>query len=161
MACGVAGDGTGVMKGLTATGFGRACRIFLSHAYPGGEPTVPPAKRAYLHVAADQPLEPLLQPPVCQPTVAADGEVSGYAWRLGCGHFPHLKLRVNRLEGTEECVYSVDTHDAVQVPADHPDADHWNRLKASNSRLKEEIEHAWEGAGLLTFNNLLRRGLDD
>jgi hypothetical protein len=32
-------------------------------------------------------------------------------------------------------------------------------LQTANRRLKEQIESAWEEAGLLTFNGLLRREL--
>jgi hypothetical protein len=148
------------MKGLTPTQLCQACRIFLAHAYPGGELSVPMGKRAYLHMASDQPLGPLLGAPVCQPTLSPAGEISGYALRLGCCHFPHLKLRVNRLQDRDEWVYSVDTHDAVLVPAGDPHAEHWTQLQAANRRLKEDIERAWEAAGLLTFNDLLRRELD-
>src|SRR5205823_1102286 len=136
---GLPGGGNERMMGLTPTRLGQACRIFLAHAYPGGESSVPIGKRAYLHIGPDQPLEPLLEPPVCQPAVGPAGEVSGYAFRLGCCQFPHIKLRVNRLENGDEWVFSVDTHDAVQIPAGHPDVDHWTRLQAANRRLKEEI----------------------
>ena len=37
------------MKGLTSALLGQACRLFLNHAYPGGETTIPGEKRAYLH----------------------------------------------------------------------------------------------------------------
>jgi hypothetical protein len=69
-----------------------------------------------------------------------------------------LKLRAT-WQG-DEWVFAVDTHDMVQVPADHPDAPRWAGLQESNRRLKEQIEQSWEEAGLLTFAALLRRDLD-
>jgi hypothetical protein len=148
------------MKGLTTSQFGRACRIFLDLAYPAGELGIPPAKRLYYAVKPDQVLTPLLTPPVCQPVLTSDGRVHGYAFRLGSSHFPHLKLRVVSHDRSAECIFSVDTHDTVQVDAAHPDAERWRQLQADNRRLKEQIEHAWEAAGLLTFHGLLRRGLE-
>jgi hypothetical protein len=148
------------MKGLTPALLGQACRIFLTRAYPGGESAVPPGKRPFWDIAPDQPLEPLLAPPVCQPVPAAGGGIRGYAFRLGSCHFPHVKLRVVAEESSGECIFGVDTHDAVRVDPNHPDAARWAELQAANRRLKEEIEHAWSAVGLTTFNDLLRRELE-
>ena len=41
----------------------------------------------------------------------------------------------------------------------HPDAAAWIALQAANRELKGRIERAWEAAGLLTHNSLLRREL--
>ena len=60
----------------------------------------------------------------------------------------------------ESWVFSVDTHDAVRVEPNHPDAPRWAQLQRANQRLKEQIEHAWAASGLLTFDALLRRDLD-
>ena len=85
--------------------------------------------------------------------------IRGYAFRLGSSVFPHLKLQVVG-QSDEELVFSVDTHDQVRVPANHPDAAGWAQIQTANRKLKEEIERAWEAAGLLTFNALLRRELE-
>lgn len=136
----------------------QACRIFLARAYPGGKASVPPPRRVYLSLGPAAPLEAWLAPPVCQAFRGDDGQ--GYAWRLGCRHFPHLKLRATNPDHGDSWVFSVDTHDAVRVGPDHPDATRWAKLQADNQRLKDEIEHAWEAVGLLTFRGLLRRDLD-
>ena len=59
------------------------------------------------------------------------------------------------------CVFAVDTHDAYstehsQAPPDHPDAAGWHELQSANRALKEKIEEAWDAAGILTHNGLLR-----
>jgi hypothetical protein len=59
------------------------------------------------------------------------------------------------------CVFSVDTHDAICLDTRNPDASRWTEFQRSNCRLKEQIERAWEEAGLLTFNALLRRELEN
>jgi hypothetical protein len=134
-------------------------------AYPEGETSIPATKRAYREIAVEPDLEPWLKPPVCQvlPRLSDLGGtpvagIRGYAFRLGSCGFPHLKLQVvGNSDG--ELVFSVDTHDQVRVPANHPDAAGWAQIQAANRKLKEEIERAWEAAGLLTFNALLRREL--
>ncbi len=145
--------------GLCPTKLGQACRIFLSLAYPEGEPSVPATKRAYLQIPAELGLELLLRPPVCQLLARPDGGIRGYAFRLGSNAFPHLKLQVVA-QNDLDLVFSVDTHDQVRVDPKHPDSWAWAELQAANRKLKEEIERAWEAAGLLTFNALLRRELE-
>jgi hypothetical protein len=131
----------------------------LKLAYPEGEPSIPVAKRAYLQIPAEPELELLLRPPVCQLLPRPDGGIRGYAFRLGSIAFPHLKLQVVA-QSDQDLVFSVDTHDQVRVDPKHPDAFAWAELQAANRKLKEEIERAWEAAGLLTFNALLRRELE-
>jgi hypothetical protein len=146
------------MKGLTGALLDQACRTFLCLAYPDGPPTVPPPKQPFLHINPDAPLEPLLAPPVCQALPAPGGGVRGYSFRLGCAHYPHLKLQVVTTDDGS-LVFTVDTHDAVQLQPDHPDLGRWRQLQAANRELKTRVERAWEAEGLLTFNGLLRREL--
>jgi hypothetical protein len=146
------------MKGLTVALLDRACRIFLQLAYPGGEHTIPPPRRDFLRLAPDQPLERVLVPPLCQALPAPGGGSRGYALRLGSANHPHLKLQAVRHDDTT-WLFAVDTHDAIPLEPDHPDAARWAQLRTANRRLKEQIERAWEAAGLLTFNGLLRQEL--
>jgi hypothetical protein len=143
------------MNELTPAMLGRACDIFLALAYPDGH--IPATKQAYAHIRADQALEELLQPPVCQVSTG-EGGVRKYAFRLGSSVFPHVKLQVSCIHG---CIFSVDTHDAIRIDPSHPEAERWAQVQAANRQLKEEIERAWEAEGLLTFNGLLRRELEN
>ncbi len=147
------------LPGLCPTLLGKACQIFLTLAYPEGEPSIPAGKRAYLRIPAEAGLELLLKAPVCQLLARPEGGIRGYAFRLGSCTFPHLKLQVVG-QGDGDLIFSVDTHDQVRVDPRHPDAFAWADLQAANRKLKEEIERAWEAAGLLTFNALLRRELE-
>jgi hypothetical protein len=147
------------MKGLSATLLGHACRIFLALAYPGGPETIPAAKRAFLHLEADQSLEPLLVPPLCEVLRTPTGNLRGYAIRLGSLTYPHVKLQVVSQEEGATFVFTVDTHDTLHLDPGHPDAAAWAKLRVANRELKEQIERAWEAAGVLTFNGLLRREL--
>jgi hypothetical protein len=146
------------MKVLTTALLAGACEIFLRRAYPEGEQAIPSAKRPFLHLSADQPLEPLLVAPVYHPVYTVEGKERGGAFRLGSSHYPHLKMQV--IEQGHACIFSVDTHDQVRVPADHPDAPRLAALQAVNQQLKQQIESAWEEAGLLTFRGLLRQELE-
>ncbi len=146
------------MRGLTTALLKRACQIFLDRAYPEGRDTIPPPKDRFLALDAEQPLESALIVPVCQPLFRRDGGLRGYALRLGSARHPHLKLQIVDHEDAG-CVFSVDTHDGFKLSSSDPDAARWLELQAANRRLKEEIERAWEEAGLLTFNELLRREL--
>lgn len=145
------------MTELNVALLGRACRIFLERAYPGGHDTVPASKRLYLNIADDQPLESLLRPPVCQALGKPAEAARGYAWRLGSASYPHLKLQAVDCANDGTWVFSVDTHDMLRLRAGDPDAAGWAEIQAANRQLKQEIESAWEAEGLLTFNALLRR----
>ena len=116
------------MDGLTASLLARACRIFLRHAYPGGDETVPPLKCAFLNLASHDALEPLLTPAVCQVLRHPGGRVRGYTLRLGCASYPHLKLQMVNCDDNSEWVFTVDTHDRIPLAADDPDAPRAGRV---------------------------------
>jgi hypothetical protein len=145
------------MNELTIEPLGKACRIFLNLAYPGGAQTIPAAKRAYLDLTPEAELPPLLGPPVGQVLKTPDGQVRGYALRLGSTHFPHLKLQVVRCGDGGPWVFAVDTHDTVALEPGHPDTERWREIQTANRHCKEAIERALEKEGLLTFHGLLRR----
>jgi len=148
------------MTSLSSNSFARACRTFLALAYAEG--MVPENRRPFLSVAAEEPLTPLLVPPVCEPLRGLDGDpnaLRGYAFRLGCTWFPHVKLQVQWCEAASDWLFAVDTHDAIRLAAGDPDHARVRQLQDHNRALKEQIERAWEAEGLLTFNALLRRGL--
>lgn len=157
------------MNGLTTALLSRACRTFLTLAYPQGEHTIPEPKRPYLRLDPGLPLESVLPPAraaqgICQPIKGEGGGVRGYAFRLGSATFPHLKLQVIDYDHGTALVFAVDTHDALpRALADpsHPDFDRWTEMQRSNRQLKEQIERAWEREGLCTFNRLLRMDLDN
>ena len=153
--------GVVTMKGLNAAFFGRACRTFLQIAYPGGPDTIPPGKSAFLELRADEPLETLLVPPICEVLNRADGRCRGYAFRLGSAGYPHLKLQVISHDAGIHYLFAVDTHDALKLDPEHPDAAGWQKLQIANKELKEQIERAWEKEGLPTFNGLLRHELNN
>jgi hypothetical protein len=160
-----------MMPELTTAQLGQACRLFMDLAYPGGPATIPVKKRLYYTIDPERPLRDFLPPApeaagiVQELSTRKDGP-RGYEFRLGSAHFPHMKLRIQRMEqhGEQVLVFTVDTHDAfsrhcVQPPCDHPDAPQWLALQDTNRQLKDRIEDELEQAGFLTFKSLLRGDL--
>lgn len=154
------------MEGLTPELLGRAGRIFLELAYPGGEPSIPTKKRLFWEVPPGATLErylpPQAGPDLCQKIGAIPGGKPGFSYRLGCAHFPHLKFQVVLTD--KGWVFGVDTHDRFfpgGLPESDPEAQAWRRLLSANQQLKERIEQAWEQAGLTTFHTLLRADLSN
>jgi hypothetical protein len=160
------------MHRLTTDLVRQALRIFVSLAYPGGEAAVPARKRTLLDLPPGKEMldhlndEPSLRES-CQCGPAKNGRSRALLIRLGCCHYPHLKLKAQLLEHEDGdlWLFSVDTHDAFSAssflpPAGHPEAAAWAKIQAANAALKERIEAAWEQAGLMTFNALLRRDLE-
>jgi hypothetical protein len=156
------------MTGLTTDVFCSACRIFLRLAYPAGEATVPEKRRLYAHLPPGHDLgEYHAQHPFptgnFQILTEPDGTPRVYVVRLGSAHYPHLKIKVHGKsdQGRRLWVFAVDTHDGFsqesrRPPPDHPDAEKWLELQRANANLKERVEQAWDAAGILTFNGLLR-----
>jgi hypothetical protein len=148
------------MKGLTTELLGKACRVFLTLAYPEGEASIALPRRPFSAISPEQPLTVFLEmTAICEKLFDHEGRVRGYAFRLGSARFPHLKLQVSGLENGETCVFSVDTHDGLKCGVPPTEKDAWARIQAENRRLKMVIEQEWERQGLLTFNGILRRGL--
>lgn len=157
------------MRELTADNLGHACRVFMDLAYPAGPGAVPAKKRPYYDLGPDAPLADYLPPApgaagVCEAQAARNGNAPGYAFRLGCTHFPHLKLRVQPVQhrGAPVWVWSVDTHDALPRAAltlSAAETALWQELQANNARLKQQIEAALEQAGFVTGNRLLQLDL--
>jgi hypothetical protein len=158
------------MQPLSTDLIGQACRIFLAAAYPGGEKAVPVNKQFWLSLRPGLAMLDLVGEPAvkecCQVVPAKSGGVRALLFRLGCSGYPNLKLKVQLIEDhpDDSWLFSVDTHDGFSAtsflpPAGHPEAAAWTAMQAANVALKQRIEAAWQEAGLLTFNGLLRRGL--
>jgi hypothetical protein len=158
------------MQSLSQQQLARVCRLFMEHAYADALDTIPPKKKAYFEMPEDGALTEFLPPSPAAAGIVEDmakrkeGPV-GYELRLGCAHFPHLKLRLQHMDyhGKKVWVHMVDTHDAffsklAQDPT-HPEAGECRRIAELNGKLKRTIETALDQAGFLTPNALLRLGL--
>ncbi|HEV3204347.1 MAG TPA: hypothetical protein VGY77_08190 [Gemmataceae bacterium] len=148
------------MQGLPSPLLAKALRLYFTLAYPDGDDTIPPAKAALLTFSEGPAPETLFVSSLCQTICDGNGIFRGFSFRLGSSAFPHLKMQIIECEKDRSVVFAVDTHDGISLEPGHPDAEKWTHLQAANRRLKEKIEKAWEGVGLLTFNGLLRRDLN-
>jgi hypothetical protein len=138
----------------------------MTLAYPGGISTIPASKHAYFNMVSDRAIEEYLPPSAmanatCQDLTKRSGGLAGYEFRLGSGHYPHLKLRVQLVDchAQKLWVYSVDTHDgfhhATQFLNDE-EAAAWRTLVDHNRALKHQIDEALGKAGFITPVRLLR-----
>jgi len=82
------------------------------------------------------------------------GGLKRYALRLGNERYPFMKFVVQEHLVNGEYFFSVDTHDQLEIRPDNPEYPEWQRLKAYNRRLKQEIEDHWDRAGLPTHADL-------
>ena len=83
-----------------------------------------------------------------------------YNLRLGNCFYPHMKLVVESTPDGLGYMFRADTHDKHIRPA--PDSKEYamfTELMANNQKLSEQIEAAWEAAGLPTFKQYLREDL--
>jgi len=147
------------MPYLTAPVLSQSCRIFLEQAYPRGPASIPASRLAFWMIPDDADVDDFLPPSPLAAGVARQlfGPHPGYTLGLGCDGFPFLRLTLQCVEHLDQvrCLCSVDTHDTWHHP-EHRDATAWLARQAANRELKSRIEHAWEAAGLLTQNGLLR-----
>jgi hypothetical protein len=162
------------MQALSTDIVGQACKVFLALAYPDGLHTIPAQRQCLLDLPqgmamVDFATQEAAAKTWCQ-ALGTAGTANILLIRLGCAHYPHLKLKIQQLEGPgsepEAWIFGVDTHDAFSAthffpPPDHPDAAAWNAMQRANAALKEKIEAALTDAGFLTFNGLLQRQLDN
>jgi len=145
---------------------GKACRVFMTLAYPKGESSIPARKLPYFAIGPSAPLADLLPPAekatgIAREVTGPKGELSGYEFRLGSSHFAHLKLRVQWVDNQHgpSWIFMVDTHDHFpRLDTDANEAE-WRQLQQLNRQMKEQIEAALEQAGVTTPNKLLRDGL--
>ena len=120
-------------------------------------------------MAADRPLEEYvpgaaIATGVCQELPLRDGVRHGYEFRLGSTNYPHLKLRVQRVDFHERevWVYSVNTHDGFLQATSYlnaAEADAWRLMVEQNRVLKHKIEGALASAGYITPKHLLQLDL--
>jgi CheY-like chemotaxis protein len=82
------------------------------------------------------------------------GGLKRYALRLGTERYPFMKFVVQEHLVNGEYFFSVDTHDQLDIRPDNPEYAEWQRLKAYNRGLKQEIERRWDEAGLPTNADL-------
>lgn len=143
---------------LSAHQLRRAVVTSLRLAYPEGT-EIPANRQMFVGLPESMSLEEFLASVKAQslPADGANSSSGGYALRIGNAWYPHMKLLVRPYPGPPGFVLSVDTHDKLPLPADHPEAAQFRALQERNKELARSIESAWEEEGLPTQQGLLRQ----
>jgi hypothetical protein len=135
----------------------KAVDTYLAIAYPSGE--IPDIVRRRLVWPPGLSAEEMFT----RPPFERAGKMPGhqgpiYALRLGNERYPHMKLQIQPWPNEAGFMLSVNTHDQVAgLDVGAADAQAFRDLQAENQRLKEQIELAWDDAGLPTFLAYLRQ----
>jgi hypothetical protein len=132
----------------------QAVEVYLSIAYAGSEP--PESVRRRLDWPQDCDGTALVQGPPFE-RASKPGAAPIFAIRLGNARYPHMKLQIQPWACPAGYMLSVNTHDQVQnLDPSSPDWEAFRSLQEENKNLKEQIEHAWDEAGLPIFLTYLR-----
>lgn len=143
---------------LTAGQLRQAIAVFCAHAY--GSHLPPENRRQFTELPAEASVDDILgaagveklPPPV--PSAAG-----GYALRIGCQWYPHLKMTILPYGEPPGFVFGVDTHDHFKLPPNAPDQEAIKALCQKNQALAHDILQGWEAVDLPTQHALLRRYL--
>jgi hypothetical protein len=134
----------------------QAVDIYMRGAYSDGQP--PEVVRRRLEWDPGLDADSLLcHPPFERAGKSRSNNTAIYALRLGNSAYPHMKLQVQPWPNQAGFMLSVNTHDQVlSLDPDAEDMPAFRAIQKENQRLKEEIEEAWDRAGLPTFLRYLR-----
>lgn len=78
-------------------------------------------------------------------------------FRFGNIFYPNMKFRISRVAGSDDFIFSVDSHDAI-LEADPGSEDFalLEELKSENAKLAKTITEDWDAAGLPTERGYMR-----
>lgn len=136
-----------------------AIGIYLQHAYPAG---IPDRRKITETVDRATTTEEVLAG-FEQDEVKRDADPQAsmhqYTLRLGSAAYPFMKFALHEhlLEG--DYIFTVDTHDDLDIRPNFPDYEAWQALKQVNKELRDRIEKAWRDAHLDTCARLMERML--
>jgi len=138
------------LEQMTPAHVRRALDVYLGRAWPAGCGQTPTLSLEELE-GLDQ-LEKLFER--FERIEGGGGGLKRYALRLGNSRYPFMKFIVQEHLVNGEYFFSVDTHDNLDIRPENPDFAEWEQLKGFNRILKQEIESAWDEAGLPTNTDL-------
>lgn len=132
---------------ISARDLEQAVEIYLREVYGGVLPeSVPRLKPgATLHEHLSQ---------LRNETCAYPGAAKRWTLRLGCSHYPFMKLVLQEHVLPDRFYFSVDTHDQFVVPDNLPDFEQWQTVLQRNRLARQAIEERWQAAGLPTAARL-------
>ena len=138
----------------------QAVDVYLALAYPN-TPLPDVVRRRLEWPPEADPMTLLSHPPFERANRPGPDGPAIFALRLGNHRYPHMKLQIQPWPNAAGFLLSVNTHDQVlALDPGSPDVDAFRALQAENQRLKEQIEQAWDEAGLPTFLRYLREYIE-
>jgi len=134
----------------------KAIEIYLAAAY--ASTAAPKPVQARVSALTNAPDDQLYQQKEFETDPAQPQ--ARYALRLGNRHYPHMKLIIEPTPTGTGYLFRADTHDQhVRPQPGTRDAELFSQMLIQNRNIAEEIESAWETAGLPTFKSFLRQDL--
>ena len=140
------------LEGFSRRMFDEAIRLYLKEAYGDASPTQSVQKRLALPDGAT--LAELAAADIFErtPADAPPATCTRIRLRLGTRGYPHMKLGLDRVPGTDDWVLVVDGHDGMLLAvAQDAERDAVGAIVKQNADVKTRIEKRWTEAGLPTF----------
>lgn len=129
---------------LTLAELKRVVGVYLSVAWPGSEEEREP------DWGEDRSGEELLPLFADESNEEGDQLTRRYVMRLGNQRYPHMKLVFHEYLIPNEFVFSVDTHDQLELKPNYPDYEAWQALREFNRDLQGRIEERWRAEEIPT-----------
>lgn len=127
-----------------------AIEIYLQHAYE--TEALRAAHR--VHFDPEMAMDALLEE-----FEREDANLRAYALRLGCQHYPHMKMALWEAYYRGEFVFGVDRHDGFDFEKTGADLEAWINIQGRNHETKLRIESAWYENGVPTLRRLKEKRL--
>jgi CheY-like chemotaxis protein len=136
------------LESMTVGQLRRAIQVYSDVVWDGAMPPVELPGRD------EDPLAPVL--PLLADETLRTGEQATrrHALRLGNPRYPFMKLVLQEYLVEGEFFFGVDTHDRMFDGADPDERRELAVLRRSNLELKDEVEAAWDAAGLPTAKHI-------
>ena len=125
-----------------------AARLYLLEAWPGREDERRP------DIGEPTSVEEILEKFTDESKRDGSRLSHRYVIRLGNHQYPHMKFVFEEYLLPDEYVFTVDTHDELELKPDYPDYEAWQELKERNREIKGRIEERWRAADIPTYLTL-------
>jgi len=148
------------LEGFSRQMVAEAIRLYLEEAY--GDASPPQGVQQRLPLPEGETLAELAAADVFErtPADAPPAECTRIRLRLGNRGYPHMKLGLDRIPGTDDWVLVADCHDGqLLAAAQGTERSAVAALMKQNTDVKTRIERRWTEAGLPTFERYVRERL--
>ena len=148
------------LEGFSRQMVDEAIRLYLEEAY--GDASPPQSVQKRLKLSDGETLAELVAADTFErtPADAPPAECTRIRLRLGRRGYPHMKLGLDRVPGTDDWVLVADCHDGMLLAgAQDAERDAAQAIVKQNADVKMRIEKRWTEVGLPTFEQYVREHL--